>query len=174
MWSQELYLRAYHFAARAHQGQIYPGTELPYSMHLSFVSMELIAALAAEPGHDGDLAVACALLHDVIEDTQLGYTQIAAAFGPRVADGVLALTKDAALPKAEQMADSLRRIRAQPAEVWMVKLADRISNLQQPPPYWTAEKIAAYRAEAEQIDAALAAASPSLAARLRAKIDAYV
>ncbi|NTV65521.1 MAG: bifunctional (p)ppGpp synthetase/guanosine-3',5'-bis(diphosphate) 3'-pyrophosphohydrolase, partial [Oscillochloris sp.] len=45
MWSQERYLAAYHFAARAHHGQIYPGTELPYSLHLAFVSMEVLAAL---------------------------------------------------------------------------------------------------------------------------------
>ncbi len=173
MWSQDRYLAAYHFAARAHQGQIYPGTELPYSIHLAFVSMEVIAALRDEPGRDGDLAVQCALLHDVIEDTPVGYAEIAAAFGTPVADGVLALTKDESLPHAAQMADSLRRIRRQPPEVWMVKLADRISNLQPPPAYWTAEKVARYRDEAAQIYAALAEASPSLAARLHAKIAGY-
>jgi (p)ppGpp synthase/HD superfamily hydrolase len=110
----------------------------------------------------------------VIEDTRVGYDEIAVAFGPAVADGVLALTKDDALPHAEQMADSLRRIRLQPPEVWMVKLADRISNLQPPPAYWSAEKTAIYRDEAEQIYAALAEASPSLAARLRTKITGYV
>ncbi|WP_129632787.1 HD domain-containing protein [Candidatus Oscillochloris fontis] len=173
MWSQETYLRTYHFAARAHQGQIYPGTQIAYIMHLSFVSMEVIAALHAEPHHTGDLAVQCALLHDVIEDTPLGYAEIAATFGPAVADGVLALTKDATLPAAEQMADSLRRILMQPRAVWLVKLADRISNLQTPPAHWTPEKVLRYRDEAETISTALAAASPFLAQRLRAKIDGY-
>jgi (p)ppGpp synthase/HD superfamily hydrolase len=173
MWSQERYLAAYHFAARAHAGQIYPGTELPYTIHLAFVSMEVIAALRAEPDHDGDLGVQCALLHDVIEDTGVGHAEVAAAFGPAVADGVLALSKNPALPKEEQMADSLGRIRAQPPEVWMVKLADRISNLQPPPARWDAAKIARYRAEAEQILAALGSASPALAARLQAKIAGY-
>ncbi|MEI7772357.1 MAG: HD domain-containing protein [Chloroflexales bacterium] len=173
MWSQDRYLAAYHFAARAHRGQIYPGTDLPYIMHLAFVSMEVIAALRDGPGRDGDLAVQCALLHDVVEDTRVGYAEIAAAFGAAVADGVLALTKDAALPKAAQMADSLRRIRLQPPEVWMVKLADRITNLQPPPAHWTPAKALRYRDEAEQIYAALADASPALAARLRAKIAGY-
>ncbi|NNJ13191.1 bifunctional (p)ppGpp synthetase/guanosine-3',5'-bis(diphosphate) 3'-pyrophosphohydrolase [Chloroflexales bacterium ZM16-3] len=173
MWSQERYLAAYHFAARAHQGQIYTGTDLPYIMHLSFVSMEVIAALREEPGRDGDLAVQCALLHDVIEDTPLGYAEVAAAFGQSVANGVLALTKDESLPKGEQMADSLRRICLQPAEVWMVKLADRVTNLQPPPAHWTPAKIMRYRDEAEQIYAALAGASPALARRLREKIDGY-
>jgi (p)ppGpp synthase/HD superfamily hydrolase len=173
MWSQDRYLAAYHFAARAHNGQLYVGTELPYILHLAFVSMEMIAALRDEPGRDGDLAVQCALLHDVVEDTSIGYAEVAAAFGPAVADGVLALSKDPSLPGPDQMADSLRRIRLQPPEVWMVKLADRITNLQPPPAHWGAEKVARYRDEAEQIYAALAGASPALAARLRAKIAAY-
>ena len=173
MWSQDRYLAAYHFAARAHQGQIYPGTELPYILHLAFVSMEVIAALRDEPDHDGDLAVQCALLHDVIEDTGVSYDELAMAFGTPVADGVLALSKDTDLAKDAQMADSLWRIRLQPPEIWMVKLADRICNLQPPPAYWTAEKVDRYRAEAEQIHAALAEASPSLAARLREKITGY-
>lgn len=172
-WSQESYLRAYRFAATAHQGQRVAGTDFPYLMHFSFVSMEVIAALRDEPGQDGELAVQCALLHDVIEDSGVTYEQVAREFGPAIAAGVLALSKDPALPKTEQMADSLRRIRQQPHEVWMVKLADRITNLQPPPAYWTREKIIAYHAEALQILEALGEASPSLAARLRQKIDAY-
>ena len=65
-WDRELYLKACRFAAEAHQGQLYPGTELPYLMHLNLVSMEILAALSAEPGHDGNLAVQCALLHDTL------------------------------------------------------------------------------------------------------------
>lgn len=172
-WLQESYLRAYRFAAAAHQGQRVPGTNFPYLMHFSFVAMEVMAALRAEPEHDGDLAVQCALLHDVIEDTPVTFEQVAQEFGAAVADGVRALSKDPALPKPEAMADSLRRIRQQPVEVWMVKLADRINNLQRPPEYWTAEKIYAYQTEAEKILQALGAASPFLAARLREKIDAY-
>lgn len=71
------------------------------------------------------------------------------------------------------MADSLRRIQAEPREVWMVKLADRISNLQPPPAHWTPAKIAAYRVEALAIADTLGAASPHLHARLRAKIADY-
>ena len=96
-----------------------------------------------------------------------------AEFGQAVAAGVLALTKDMALPKEQQLADSLRRIRHQPPEVWMVKLADRISNLQPPPSHWTKQKSASYREEALQIHEALREASPSLAKRLLAKIESY-
>jgi (p)ppGpp synthase/HD superfamily hydrolase len=172
-WSQELYIKAYRFAAQAHQGQIYPGTGLPYIMHLSFASMEILGVLNAEPGHDGDLAVQCALLHDSIEDTAVTYTDLASTFGVKVADGVQALSKDPALAKSQQLTDSLQRIRSQPPEIWMVKLADRISNLQPPPPHWRQEKIIRYRDEAIEIHAALKDASPFLALRLAEKIENY-
>ena len=173
MWSQDTFMRTYRFAAEAHLGQLVPGTEISYLMHLSTVSMEVIAALRTEPGHDEDLAVQCALLHDVIEDTTTTYSQVEAMFGGAVAEGVSALTKNDTLVKESRMRDSLDRIRLQPDAVWMVKLADRICNLQQPPHYWTSEKRVAYREEAKQILDALGTASPFLASRLRLKIEAY-
>ncbi len=172
-WSQDFYIQAYKFAANAHRGQTVPGTELPYIMHLSFVSMEVIAALGAEPRRDGNLALQCALLHDVIEDTEVTHQQVEQEFGRMVADGVSALSKDKTLAKELQMADSLRRIRQQPSEIWVVKLADRITNLQPPPSHWTREKIEQYRAEAIEILNALGEASDLLAVRLREKIDGY-
>lgn len=55
----------------------------------------------------------------------------------------------------------------------MVKLADRITNLQAPPHYWKPEKIRAYRAEAVEIHAQLGAACDVLGPRLLDKIAAY-
>ena len=98
-WTQDDYIKAYRFAAQAHQGQIVPGTDLPYIMHLSFVSMEVIAALLTTDGYDGNLVVQCALLHDVIEDTPTTYEQVNREFGTHVAEGVLALSKDKTLAK---------------------------------------------------------------------------
>ncbi|MBD2195218.1 MULTISPECIES: HD domain-containing protein [Calothrix] len=172
-WSQETYIKAYKFAAQAHQGQKIPGSEIPYIMHLSFVSMEVIAALNENKEYDGNLAIQCAILHDTIEDTNITYEQIKTEFGAAVANGVLALTKDKSLDKHLQMADSLQRIQQQPQEIWMVKLADRISNLQPPPYYWTREKITKYREEAIQIHDALKDASNFLASRLANKIENY-
>lgn len=42
-WSQDSYIKACRFAAEAHQGQCVPGTELPYLVHLSMVSMEALS-----------------------------------------------------------------------------------------------------------------------------------
>ena len=172
-WSQESYIKPYKFAAYAHQGQKVPGSNIPYIMHLSFVSMEVIAALSVEKEHDGDLAIQCAVLHDTIEDSDATFEQIKTEFGESVANGVLALTKDNSLEKHLQMADSLRRIKEQPREIWMVKLADRISNLQAPPHYWNQNKVVRYREEGIQIYEALKDASPFLASRLATKIEDY-
>ncbi|MFN6512947.1 MAG: HD domain-containing protein [Nostoc sp. CreGUA01] len=172
-WSQESYLKAFKKAAQAHQGQKMPGSEIPYIMHLSFVSMEVIAALNVETERDGNLAITCAILHDVIEDTVTNFEQIKTEFGEAIANGILALTKDNSLEKHLQMADSLRRIKKQPPEIWMVKLADRISNFQAPPHYWNQDKIIQYREEGIQIYEALKDASPFLASRLANKIEDY-
>ncbi|MBN2088058.1 bifunctional (p)ppGpp synthetase/guanosine-3',5'-bis(diphosphate) 3'-pyrophosphohydrolase [candidate division KSB1 bacterium] len=172
-WSQDAYIHALRFAATAHQGQKYPGTDLPYLMHLNFVSMEVMAALSVETANNPDLAVQCAILHDVLEDTQMTYHQLATEFGEKVAQGVKALTKDPSLPKPLQMVDSLKRIQVQPFEIWMVKLADRISNLQTPPSYWTNEKIIQYREEAILIYESLKTGSTYLANRLMDKMEKY-
>lgn len=170
-YTPDRYVAALEFAATRHADQLVPGTKFPYLVHVTSVTCELIAALG--PEHDADLAVQCALLHDTIEDTRTSYDDVATAFGKAVADGVQALSKDPALPKEAAMADSLRRIKLQPREVWMVKLADRITNLSEPPAYWTADKRRRYRAEALVIADALGGANAILDNRIRARAAAY-
>ena len=171
MIDPERYVAALRFAAERHHAQRVPDSDDPYIVHVVSVAAETIAALV--PGVDPDLGVLCALLHDTIEDTATTHAELAGRFGIAVADGVQALSKDSALPKAEQMADSLRRIQTQPHAVWMVKLADRITNLAPPPKTWSPDKRRRYRDEAISIADALGAASPALDARIRARIAAY-
>jgi (p)ppGpp synthase/HD superfamily hydrolase len=185
----ERYVRTLQFAAIRHAGQSMPssqpGVELPYLVHVTSVTAEVIAALPGS-GLDADLAIGCALLHDSIEDTAKTdadkaalAAEIAEKFGANVRDGVLALSKRKTLPdgtpldKPAQMADSMRRIREQSHEVWAVKLADRITNLAPPPLKWSREKCQAYQAEAQQILDALGDGCTALATRLRARIAAY-
>jgi len=172
-WSQEEYIRAYYFAAKAHRGQVFSGTGLPFLIHISFVSMEIIAVLAVEKVNHPDLAVQCALLHDVIEDTDISYQTIKETFGIKVANGVDALSKRDEVKKAQRLSDSLNRIQDQPHEVWMVKLADRISNLPPPPHHWTQTKITVYWKSSTEVYEALKGASPYLGERLLQKIDNY-
>jgi len=71
------------------------------------------------------------------------------------------------------MKDSIERIRKQPKEVWMVKLSDRITNLQPPPKHWDKERIKQYRNEAILILEKLGEANQYLAERLKKKITEY-
>ncbi|WP_323696543.1 HD domain-containing protein [Thiorhodovibrio litoralis] len=136
--------------------------------------MEATATVAHENVNNADLLVSCALLHDSIEDTTTTYEDIEELFGIEIADGVLSLTKNTMLPsKLEQMTDSIKRIRSQPLEVWMVKLCDRITNLQPPPRHWDKIKIENYKNEAGFILDRLGEASPFLADRLSNKIANY-
>ena len=177
-WNPDHLAGAWAFAARSHKGQTYggrnEGERVEYMTHIGSVVMEVSWALRLDLTADATLALQCAALHDTIEDTGASFDELAEQFGHAVAEGVLALSKDATLPdKRSQMDDSLRRIRLQPREVWMVKLADRIANLYAPPFYWNNEKILAYQHEARLIHQALGAASETLAARLAQKIEAY-
>ena len=173
MFSPDRYVAALRFAAERHRGQLVPDSDLPYLLHVTSVAGEVIAALPATPAADADLAILCALLHDTIEDTATTRAEIEEQFGAAVAAGVQALTKDAALAKELRMADSLHRIRTCPSSVWMVKLADRITNLGPPPRSWPSAKRLAYREEARAIADALGSSSPALDARLRARIESY-
>lgn len=174
----EVYKRAIALAGKWHRKQKVPGSNLPYLVHVAKVAAEVIAATEGAKGVDRDLAVACAILHDTIEDGESPNTlevraEILEGFGREVLAGVEALTKDEAVPKADRMADSLRRIREQPREVWMVKLADRITNLEPPPRGWDVDRRRQYLSEAKEILDALAEASPALRARFEGKLREY-
>ena len=171
-WDQDLFKRTLDFAADAHHGQMMQGSSRPYTVHLVKVATEILCA--HEPGAvDVNFAMQCALLHDVLEDTKIGREALAKEFSDEVAAGVAALTKNSALPPTLQMPDSLWRIRQSKPEVAMVKMADRITNLEPAPSHWTAEKRLEYRAEANQILEALRNAHAGLATRLELKIAAY-
>jgi (p)ppGpp synthase/HD superfamily hydrolase len=177
-FEQDLFKRALDFAAGSHGPQTVPGSGFPYVVHVTKVAMEVIAATEGESSSDRNLAVACALLHDTVEDAQEEAreevaSRIMASFGPAVAAGVLALTKDERLPKGLQMASSLRAIKEQPRSVWLVKLADRITNLEPPPAAWSLEKRRAYLDEAKTILDALGSASAMLRKRFEAKLAEY-
>jgi (p)ppGpp synthase/HD superfamily hydrolase len=95
-------------------------------------------------------------------------------FGVEIAEAVDALSKDSSLPKKQQIADSINRLLTQPYEVQMVKLADRISNMQEPPQSWDSEKILAYQKEAKFILSCLKNCNMHLSKRLEDKINNYI
>ncbi len=172
--TQEIYQKAIKFAGEKHQNQKVPGTNTNYLLHISNVAMEIFLAYIENANFDINYAIQLALLHDTLEDTDTKFSELADIFGEKVAVGVQALTKDENLSsKNEKMIDSLNRINKIETEVGMVKLADRITNLQEPPKHWTKDKIQKYLNEAELINATLNNKNKYLNNRLEVKIAEY-
>jgi (p)ppGpp synthase/HD superfamily hydrolase len=174
VWDQDKYQITWRFVAIKHARQTVPGSHISYLHHLGLVAMEACAVIAHEAIQNPNLLMQCSLLHDCIEDAGVSHQELHDNFGIEVADGVQALSKDSILiGKFAQMQDSLARIKHQPHEIWMVKLCDRITNMQKPPTHWPDDKVVAYRAEAQYILEQLGSANDFLATRLAKKIDEY-
>jgi len=120
--------RAMDLAIARHGAQRRPNGE-PYVVHL----LEVLRILVEGAGvTDRDTLVA-AVLHDVVEDTDGTLDEIRPLFGNHVADLVGWLTKGQPEPGEESenaRIRYLRGLRDAPEEALRVKLADRLSNVQ--------------------------------------------
>ena len=120
--------RAYEVAARAHADQ-YRRSGEPYINHPLAVGR-----VVADLGVD-DATIAAALLHDVVEDTQVSLEDIEAEFGAEVAHIVDGVTKLDGLhfeSRQAQQAATLRKMlvaMASDLRVLIIKLADRLHNM---------------------------------------------
>jgi GTP pyrophosphokinase len=126
---------AYERAEKAHAGQTRRSGE-PYLTHCVAV-----ATILAEMRLDGE-AIAAALLHDVVEDTDITVETLRKEFGPAVANIVDGVTKLRNLPKQETTEkrgrntvrdlEYMRKIfltMGDDVRVALVKLADRLHNM---------------------------------------------
>jgi len=119
---------AYHCARDAHEGQFRRSGE-PYITHPLAVA-EILADM-----HMDHQSLMAALLHDVIEDTEVSKGTIEARFGKTVADLVDGLSKIAQIKfesRQEQQAENFRKMMlamTQDIRVILVKLADRLHNM---------------------------------------------
>ncbi|WP_062060616.1 HD domain-containing protein [Aquimarina longa] len=172
--TQELYQEAIKFAGEKHSEQKVPGTNSNYLLHISNVAMEVLVAYNLGAKFNIDFAIQVAILHDTIEDTNTDFEEIKRKFGEPIAQAVEALTKDEKLQtKKERMMDSLNRINKLQKEVGLVKIADRITNLQTPPKHWNKDKVIAYCEEAKLILDTLSNKNEYLSQRLKTKISEY-
>ena len=173
MEMQTTFQAALRFAGEWHGDQKMPDSQASYLVHLATVAMEVMTADRFTQDFDLHFAVQVALLHAVIEDTPCTYQELRDRFNEPIADAVLALTKNEQLPWEEQIPDSLRRIKNLRKEVWAVKLADRISNMQKPPSSWSREKKEKYREDARLILGELEGGNTYLESRLTRLIEEY-
>jgi len=124
----EVLSRAYRMSAQAHQGQKRLSGD-------DFVSHSVaVATILAEQQMD-TTTIAAALLHDVVEDSNVTLDLLRRDFGNEVADLVDGLTKIKALnfrSTAEEQAENYRKLLmsvARDARVIIIKLADRLHNM---------------------------------------------
>lgn len=92
-----------------------------------------VARICAEEIGLGATGIVCALLHDVVEDTNVGLDQIREIFGNQVALIVDGLTKlDAAYDITSPQAENFRKVLGtlvQDVRVVLIKMADRLHNM---------------------------------------------
>jgi guanosine-3',5'-bis(diphosphate) 3'-pyrophosphohydrolase len=129
------------FAADKHRNQRRKDKEAsPYINH----PIMLAKILAVEGGVEDGLVLGAAVLHDTIEDTETSYEELAAQFGREIADVVLEVTDDKALPKAERKQRQIDHAPQLSRAAKLVKLADKIANVRDvadhPPSEWPIER----------------------------------
>jgi GTP pyrophosphokinase len=124
----DLVKKAYLYAAQHHEGQVRASGE-DYIIHPLNVA-RTVAELRLD-----EVAIAAALLHDTIEDTQASYGEIVELFGKPVADivqGVTKLTQMNFASREEKQAENFRKMllaMSKDIRVILVKLADRVHNM---------------------------------------------
>jgi GTP pyrophosphokinase len=120
--------RALRFSASAHRGQKRMSGE-------DFVSHSIAVALILAEQLLDSTTIAAALLHDVVEDSDVRTEDIAKEFGGEIAGIVDGLTKISSLTfrsSAEEQVENYRKLLlsiAKDARVIIIKLGDRLHNM---------------------------------------------
>ena len=124
----DLLRRAYKLAEASHKGQLRKSGE-PYITH-----PVAVAELLLELGMDTE-TLAAAIMHDVVEDTEVTLEQLTQQFGPDIAqlvDGVTKLTQINFSSIEERQAENLRKMlfaMSKDIRVMVIKLCDRLHNM---------------------------------------------
>ena len=126
----DLIQEAFGVASLAHKDQVRKGTSIPYISHLLAVS-----ALVIEHGGT-EVQAAAALLHDVLEDTEIDEFMLRALIDRPVVDIVVACSDTQKFPKPpwherkEKYLKHLREMIAEPEvnPAILVALADKVHN----------------------------------------------
>lgn len=124
------------FASHAHAGQYRKDGNTPYINHPLEV-MNLVVMHVDRPQDDVLIA---AVLHDVVEDTNVTSAEIKHMFGGHVARLVAELTDDKSLTKEERKRIQLQEVHTLSPDGKLLRLCDKICNvydiLYAPPGDW--------------------------------------
>ena len=125
----KLVLKAYNFANSQHDGQLRKSGE-PYIIHPLQV-----AYILSTIGMDAS-TICAALLHDVVEDTEITHEDLVKEFGEEIAEMVAGVTKLSKLPEyatmEEKQVENYRKMflaMGKDIRVILIKLADRLHNM---------------------------------------------
>jgi (p)ppGpp synthase/HD superfamily hydrolase len=156
-------LRAADMAARWHVHQRRKGVaQEPYINHLLEVASLVTEATG---GTDPNLVIA-ALLHDAIEDRGVTAEMLASEFGKQIADLVMEVSDDKALPKENRKRMQVENAGKKSHKAKLIKLADKISNLRaiasSPAADWSVERRLEYIQWAKSVVVGLRGTSPWL------------
>lgn len=127
-YDAEKIIRAYELADAAHEGQMRSSGDKYITHPLAVASILLDYCMDTD-------TICAALLHDVVEDTDVQLEEIRKKFGDDVALMVDGVTKIGLVPlnsKEEQHAENIRKIlmaMSKDIRVIIIKLADRLHNM---------------------------------------------
>jgi len=140
--------QALQFATQAHAGQTRSGGA-PYISHPTNVANSIEQY---KQSHNLDAIISAALLHDTVEDTHTTHEDLEALFGGLVASLVQELTSDKEKIKQLGKAQYLsQKMATMSSYALVIKLADRLDNVQDIATAKTPEWRERYKNETEQI-----------------------
>ncbi len=161
-----LIMKALSFAACKHMNHRRKGKfQEPYINHL----VEVAEMVARATGGRDPVAVAAALLHDVVEDTETEREELEQEFGSEIATIVAELTKDKHLSRDENRKREVQRVKTYSPRARIIRLADKLNNLQwldkSPPAKWSPERCLDYVHFARRVVAVLRGTDAELEAQ---------
>ncbi len=147
--------KAREFAIQSHGEQKYG--VYPYEIHLGNVVSVLLRFGVVPDSERNVNLIAAAWLHDVLEDTPVTYKEIEEAFNPQVAQIVFAVTDEPGATRKERKEKTYVKLAENPSGV-IVKLADRIANVEFSLVHGNIDLVTMYHKEQPGFEAAVQAA----------------
>jgi len=127
LYSDSMVTDAFSMANEAHAGQRRKYTGEPFIAHPVRVAIKVMSVC------NDPTVIAAALLHDVVEDTDVTIDRVMHEFGAGVARLVAAVTNvvenDGSVPRRVKFATNLKHLAAAPSDAQTIKFADMLDNV---------------------------------------------